>query len=140
MVALCATCFGPVESDGTLRCRAQDDGCPDGFTCRPDGFCGRMAGSAVDAAPNVDGPRSDGPRSDGGKLPACSNGIDDDCDGKIDMEDPGCSSPMDDDEHGTKKCDDGIDNDGDGYIDFKVPGCGPPGDPQCTKPDDDNET
>ncbi len=31
-------------------------------------------------------------------LPACSNGSDDDGDGKIDMEDPGCSSPSDESE------------------------------------------
>jgi hypothetical protein len=75
-------------------------------------------------------------------VPQCSNGIDDDCDGLIDMDDPGCQSPLDNDEHGTKKCDDGVDNDLDGYIDFRVPGCGgvPMGDPQCARPDEDSET
>jgi len=70
------------------------------------------------------------------------NGIDDDCDGKIDRAggDPGCSSNTDDDERGTKECDDGIDNDVDGYRDYVAPGCGTAiGDPQCDKPDDDDE-
>jgi hypothetical protein len=122
---LCATCFSPVETDGTLHCGPQD-ACPDGFRCVA-GYCTR-----ADAAP------TDAPAPDA-MLPACSNGIDDDCDGKIDMDDPGCSSPNDNNEHGTKKCDDGIDNDLDGFADFHVAGCGPPGDPQCTSPDDDDE-
>ena len=50
------------------------------------------------------------------------------------MADPGCSSPLDDDETdpGQKKqCSDGIDNDGDGLIDMA--------DPHCAGPDDDLE-
>jgi hypothetical protein len=116
-------CFDPEEKDGTLGCGAEG-ACPSGFVCAADGFCWRR-GHEPDAMP----------------LPACSNGIDDDCDGKIDKAggDPGCMDAEDDDEHGHKRCDDGIDNDGDGLSDYRVPGCGPPGDPECGKPEDDNE-
>lgn len=51
-------------------------------------------------------------------LKQCENGIDDDGDGVIDMEDPGCNSSFDDNEgDGTTECQDGEDNDGDTQID-----------------------
>jgi hypothetical protein len=117
------SCFDPSEPEGTLRCTVAG-GCPDGFECREDLRCWRSESPRVDAF-----------------VPQCANGIDDDCDGKIDGEDPGCRGGDDDDEHGTKKCDDGIDNDGDTYVDFRVPACGgvAMGDPQCDRPDEDNE-
>ena len=65
----------------------------------------------------------------------CSDGIDNDGDGKIDFpNDPGCSSATDDDETDGRKpqCSDGVDNDGDGKIDF-------PNDPGCTSANDDSE-
>lgn len=73
---------------------------------------------------------------------ACSDGVDDDGDGRADYPfDKGCTSSSDPDEHGTRACDDGIDNDGDGGIDYQVaPGAGDIGcaahtqlleDPQC---------
>ena len=64
----------------------------------------------------------------------CNDGVDNDGDGLIDFpNDPGCSSPDDDDEtddcQTTKltcpACGDGIDNDGDGLIDY-------PADPSCS--------
>ncbi|HEY4244960.1 MAG TPA: hypothetical protein VGM88_34330 [Kofleriaceae bacterium] len=63
---------------------------------------------------------------------ACSDGVDNDGDGKIDYpNDPGCASPGDNDETDTcpagpscPQCGDGIDNDGDGLIDY-------PNDPSC---------
>jgi RTX calcium-binding nonapeptide repeat (4 copies) len=63
----------------------------------------------------------------------CDDGIDNDGDGTVDMEDPDCSSPDDDSEGsgGTPACDDGIDNDGDGTVDME--------DPDCSSPDDDSE-
>jgi hypothetical protein len=66
---------------------------------------------------------------------ACQNGIDDDGDGKTDFpDDPGCTSPTDDDESNVAKpaCSDGIDNDGDGKIDF-------PADPGCLNSNQDSE-
>jgi hypothetical protein len=57
------------------------------------------------------------------RLPACSDGWDNDNDGLIDVQDPGCASSTDDSEVGHDpecpvECSDGIDNDGDGKIDF----------------------
>ncbi len=67
-------------------------------------------------------------------VPACQNGVDDDSDGLIDMADPGCSSPADNNEgDGTSQCQDGIDNDGDGAADF-------PNDFSCSSRQDNDET
>jgi len=63
----------------------------------------------------------------GGVVPqyACSDGIDNDGDGLIDMDDPGCMNDQDNDEYDPPpvQCNDGIDNDGDGLIDLDDPGC-----------------
>lgn len=67
--------------------------------------------------------------------PACSDGIDNDGDGKIDWPaDPGCDSATDSSEVDVLKpaCSDGIDNDGDGLIDF-------PEDPGCLNSQDSSE-
>ncbi len=54
----------------------------------------------------------------------CNDGIDNDGDGAIDMNDFSCSSTSDTDETNPKAaCQDGIDNDGDGKIDAVDPGC-----------------
>ncbi|MFO8015577.1 MAG: hypothetical protein R6U32_00585, partial [Candidatus Woesearchaeota archaeon] len=75
-----------------------------------------------------------------GQLPECSDGIDNDGDGLTDMEDPGCSSPQDDDESdGTSECQDGVDNDGDGLIDMEDPGCSSPQDDSEENGDDEEE-
>ncbi len=65
---------------------------------------------------------------------ACSDGIDNDGDGKVDMQDGGCSGAQDNDEFNFRaaRCSDGVDNDGDGLKDH-------PQDPGCTTPYDDNE-
>jgi uncharacterized repeat protein (TIGR01451 family) len=67
---------------------------------------------------------------------ACSNGVDDDGDGLVDMNDPGCSSPTDTNEYNTPPvvyaCNNGIDDDGDGLTDY-------PQDPGCYGPTDTNE-
>jgi len=79
----------------------------------------------------------------------CSDGVDNDGDGRIDFgNDPGCTGPTDDDEtdardaddggrggdrdRGDAECEDGRDNDGDGLVDF-------PNDPGCTSRSDDSE-
>ena len=56
---------------------------------------------------------------------ACSDGKDNDGDGKIDYPaDPGCTSAADTDETDVPQCSDGLDNDGDGLIDYpNDPGC-----------------
>lgn len=67
---------------------------------------------------------------------ACSDGVDNDADGKIDINDAGCSSSYDSDEYNyvvpviynpgntySYACSDGIDNDGDGKTDMNDSGC-----------------
>jgi hypothetical protein len=68
-------------------------------------------------------------------APACSDGLDDDADGRTDWpDDPGCDSPGDTSERSPAlECDDGLDNDGDGAIDF-------PADEDCEAPDGASET
>ncbi|MBI5457951.1 hypothetical protein HY971_04495 [Candidatus Kaiserbacteria bacterium] len=59
-------------------------------------------------------------------APACSDGIDNDNDGKIDSVDPGCSDANDTDEANAPEspaCSDGLDNDDDDLIDSADPGC-----------------
>lgn len=72
---------------------------------------------------------------------ACSDGIDNDGDGKIDLYDLGCTSGTDQDEYNyiappgpgtTYACSDGIDNDLDGKIDY-------PSDPGCISTLDSSE-
>ncbi len=70
----------------------------------------------------------------------CSDGVDDDGDGKLDYPtDPGCTSPTDDDETDDcpngpmcPECGNGIDDDGDGHIDY-------PADPTCKSASDVSE-
>lgn len=51
--------------------------------------------------------------------PDCADGVDDDLDGLIDMEDPGCANLEDPSERGdTYECDNGIDDDGDNLVDY----------------------
>lgn len=52
---------------------------------------------------------------------ACADGLDNDGDGFVDMNDPGCSDPTDTDER--TQCSDTLDNDSDGTIDLADPGC-----------------
>ena len=67
-------------------------------------------------------------------LAACQNGQDDDGDGLIDLDDPGCSDADDDDETDAVSlaCSNGLDDDGDGLVDLADPG--------CADADDDDET
>ncbi len=75
---------------------------------------------------------------------ACNDEIDngDEEDSLIDMNDPGCASPEDNDETNTPEqppvfaCNDGIDNDGDNKIDFT----GESTDPGCSSSEDNDET
>jgi hypothetical protein len=116
-----------------------DSGRPDAGRPGPPG----LPGPAIDAGRGVPGLIPDGAPGGGdpSSAPACSNGIDDDCDGLIDFPaDPGCASPEDDNERGPGLvCDDGIDNDNDGVADYVVPGCGQVGDPGCSSVTDPTE-
>lgn len=109
--------------------------------------CGYDAGDPVDGGGRVDarsvpvGDAQPGGDGDAG-LPACGNGVDDDCDGRIDFAggDPGCASAADADERGAGLvCDDGLDNDGDGLTDHAAPECGGAGDAGCDSPFDTTE-
>ncbi len=87
----------------------------------------------TDLCPNMDGVQEEIPQGyrlqDGDCVPfQCSDGEDNDGDGLVDMEDPGCDSPQDDDESGIFQCSDGEDNDGDGLVDMEDPGCDSPQD------------
>ncbi len=68
----------------------------------------------------------------------CADGIDNDMDGLIDLFDPGCENPEDNDETPDPmplpECADGIDNDMDGDIDYVN------GDVGCTQASDNDET
>lgn len=91
-----------------------------------------------------DPPQDDNPGDEG--SPQCSDTTDNDGDGLIDTNDPGCHwdgdatnpasyAPDDDNEAnvaGPSQCSDGVDNDGDGLVDLS--------DPECTSPTDDNES
>lgn len=78
-------------------------------------------------------------------FPVCSDGIDNDGDGRTDYGSggdwTGCSDANDHSEKDTSshpwKCDDGIDNDGDGLIDHRADGTG---DPQCIQPGTGSES
>lgn len=73
---------------------------------------------------------------------ACNNGSDDDGDGLVDMSDPGCSSPTDNDEFNataTYECSDGYDNDGDGDTDMYDAGCTSVTDDSEDSDDDNND-
>jgi len=146
---LVAGCFSPETRDGVVSC-ASDQSCPPDFLCNPsDHLCYRTlpapgdpdATTAIDAS-IADATVYDAPPPDANTLPQCSDGQDNDCDGRIDFDvDPGCSNGEDDDEHGTTECDDGVDNDGDNDIDFQIssPECTMPKDSNCSSSFDDRE-
>jgi Tol biopolymer transport system component/uncharacterized membrane protein len=74
---------------------------------------------------------------------ACTNGLDDDGDGYVDAEDPGCLGTSDPDEtRADVACDNGVDDDGDGLADATDPGCpmplASPEDPLCDNGLDDD--
>lgn len=66
--------------------------------------------------------------SGGATVAACSDGVDNDGDGLVDLSDPGCTDAQDSDEFNEvtpppAACSDGSDNDGDGLADLSDPGC-----------------
>jgi large repetitive protein len=98
-------------------CDAATPNCPPGLVCRLNNGVGLPAATETTC-----------------ELPQCSDGVDNDGDGQIDFpNDPGCSSPEDNNEStcefgnpgpGCTECGNGVDDDGDGLIDFPAdPGC-----------------
>lgn len=75
-------------------------------------------------------------RAPGTGPAACSDGVDNDSDGLIDLADPGCADAADTDEADpvTPACSDGVDNDSDGWVDLADPGCSDPADEDETDP------
>jgi len=61
----------------------------------------------------------------------CSDGYDNDEDGLVDLDDPGCTNGITTVNAEYNRCGDGIDNDGDGYVDTA--------DPECSDSGDDSE-
>lgn len=109
-----------------------------------------LLSTALWACDDTDGPGGSGDAGADGSvsLPQCSNAIDDDGDGLVDLDDPGCDSPNDDDESDEiTQCSDGVDNDDDGLIDLQDPACestadddesNDPPPPQCANGEDDD--
>jgi len=70
-------------------------------------------------------------------FPECDDGIDNDGDGLVDLDDVGCTGGAADPSEKAPglPCDDGLDNDGDGWVDVLDPGCQSAGwvaeDPEC---------
>lgn len=61
-------------------------------------------------------------------VAACEDGSDQDGDGLVDLDDPGCEGSSDAFEtDASLACDNGFDDDGDGLVDLDDPGCGWPG-------------
>jgi len=68
---------------------------------------------------------------------ACTDGVDNDGDGRIDYSaDAGCASVSDTSELSTRQCDNGVDDDGDTRIDWRSDGGG---DPECVSLNDNAE-
>src|SRR5690606_29475998 len=125
-------CAGP--DDTSERCSpgvgcAQ---CDDGLN--NDGFSGIDFLLDGNGDPQCGGPTDN---DESGNDRTCSDGIDNDGDGLIDGNDPGCTNNSDPTEQGTAACDDGIDNDGDGRVDYRA--AAGAGDPGCTSPSDTSE-
>lgn len=107
------------------------DGCADGTQrCVADGEFARWGACEgwTDCEPRECTPES--PFEAGSLLPACKDGVDNDCDGRVDCSDPECFVP------GLTEdvCDDGYDDDCDGMIDCDDPDCATAA--VCDTPDD----
>ncbi len=102
--------------------------------CATPGACPGEAVLIVDLVAAQEVPAAFGP------LPDCEDLVDNDGDGLVDGEDPGCNPNEQDDSEiddtGAYPCDNGVDDDGDGLIDYAV---GEGGDPGCTSPSDPDE-
>ncbi len=83
------------------------------------GDTGGMGGMGGNEGPDMAVP------DQGVAKPACSDEIDNDGDGEIDLDDPGCDDAEDTDERNAAACANGEDDDQDGFVDFPAdPGCG----------------
>jgi hypothetical protein len=126
-------CSDGKDNDGDGLIDAKDPGChSDGNANNPDSY---------DANDNSEGNGNGSGSGGSGNGAQCADGIDNDGDGLIDANDPGCHSDgnpnnassynkNDNSEggggnagNGNPQCSDGVDNDGDGVADSADPGC-----------------
>ncbi|MBW2381795.1 MAG: hypothetical protein JRG70_20065, partial [Deltaproteobacteria bacterium] len=122
----------PAITATDMRAMAQVPGQATTFTCVPPGSGARIAlDRDGDGMPNFAESQSNtDPANPGSVIGACSDGIDNDGDGLIDLGDPGCSTSSARIEN--PQCSDGFDNDGDGTADWG-------GDPDCNGPSSNRE-
>ncbi|MGB5809513.1 MAG: hypothetical protein WBG86_03225, partial [Polyangiales bacterium] len=101
------------------------------FTCVPPGSGERLGHDRdLDGVWNRDEALAFTDSANAGSVPGgCSDGVDNDADGLIDMADPGCEDSSSNVEN--PQCSDGYDNDADGLIDMA--------DDECDAPHTDNE-
>ncbi len=138
-------CDAPADSSefGTTACDNGEDDDQDGFADY------RVVVGTGD--PGCEDPLDDDEKYRPPPLPApnlypCDDANDNDVDGFIDGQDPGCRdnpareetySPYNiDEKNPAAACDDGRDNDGDGFTDYRTDGNG---DPECLSPLDNTE-
>ncbi|MGB5694092.1 MAG: hypothetical protein WBM46_00435 [Polyangiales bacterium] len=116
----------PIPAAG-MRSIAQIPGYVTTFTCVPPGSGARIAlDRDWDGVFNYDETQENtDPANPGSVIGACSDGIDNDGDGSVDLADSGCANAAGIIEN--PECSDGFDNDGDGTADFG-------GDPDCGGP------
>jgi hypothetical protein len=76
-----------------------------------------------------DGGPPDGPPPCSAKLEICNNGVDDNCNNRIDCQDPGCFGDRTCIKAGVEICNNGLDDDFDGLVDCADPDCA--GSPSC---------
>jgi hypothetical protein len=126
---------GGGNGGGNGKGNGTQDPPPDNPPCDSDNHQNRLPKGLEDKCPSEEGPPGD---------ETCSDGIDNDGDGKIDQEDEDCQEP--EGPPGDPTCSDGIDNDGDGLTDEDDPDCqdgpgteGPPGHPTCSDGIDNDE-
>lgn len=130
---------GWIDFDGAGYSDRADPGCanPQGNSEANQGTfeCGDGQDNADDEDTLIDG-YDDGCDSyrDTDERNACNDGIDNDNDGKIDVEDAGCFDTLDNDESDDSsfQCSNQVDDDGDSFVDWPL-------DPGCSSAIDDHE-
>jgi hypothetical protein len=145
-----AECADGLDNDGDGAVDDADAACAAGATQEADDpppACDDGVDNDGDGATDLEDPdcasASDGTEADDGS-PDCDDGADNDGDGLEDYpDDPGCFSPLQDDEEDAcpdgamcPECGNGLDDDGDGDVDFpEDTGCDAASDDQERRPD-----
>ena len=107
------------NDNGLVDCEEPScDGFVDGATSCGVGECAATGNLVCQTPDQVDTctpgtPGGEGPFND----PSCSDGVDNDCDGLTDGDDPDCTEPD------PEVCDNGIDDNGNGLVDCEDPQC-----------------